>query len=90
MRLEESVGSVVELLRDWQRQPKYKVEPRIDAWLAPFLPRALARRSGGRVSRPAIGRTEVGQAEGTGAATSITPRPARIPATPPVNDFATD
>jgi hypothetical protein len=44
-----AVEEVVALLRTWQPLPKYSVERRIDAWLAPFLAPYLQSTRGGEV-----------------------------------------
>ncbi len=47
--MKSAVDEVVQLLRTWQPLPKYSVERRIDAWLAPFLAPYLQAARGGEV-----------------------------------------
>lgn len=48
--MKTAVDEVIALLRAWQPLPKYSVERRIDAWLAPFLAPYFASVRGGEVT----------------------------------------
>lgn len=47
--MKTAVEEVIALLRSWQPLPKYSVERRIDAWLAPFLAPYIQATRGGEV-----------------------------------------